>query len=470
LKTFLIFLLLSSFAATRIQAQAAFTDMRSAETQTHDEIVRIIGEKNINFREQSLMPDYGAFGKSIETLFPSRSGLDGETKSLFVLALPITSSGGKYTFSTGKLSWGQELAFKFMDMLLAEPPPFDTLIYFAGDNWPAVSPDIAYPYAGLQALLNQIENREDVILMYCDFTESPDAIQIVKKKGESAAPLALVEPFFRVCEEYGIPCFFNAIDTGLDNFPKTGDIAMLYTNGDAPARFNILQNGKKISAGEAAITIYKYAAEITRNKIDAENTDRNYAYIGFKGENIFIPEYTLVLLAIFASAAVCFLCFFLFYAAKSRIKRFLISVSALVLLLSLIIFIVLQINTSKNIQQTTRKSQQQTENIVTEQYFTAKTEEIQFLNRKIVRIKINARREPLQYRLFFTRKDTESPLYFIYDAPMPYNTIGIRTEFILGSYPPASLSFEIALPRNIDGNFVIEALFKDNINVIQNLP
>jgi hypothetical protein len=467
---------LNNFAAARIQAQTMVpdirADIRTAETQAYDEIVRILGEKNITFREQSLMPDYGAFGMSIEALFPARSGSGGGgtgTKTLFVLALPITSAGGKPASSNEKLSWGHELAFKFIDIILAEPPPFDTLIYFAGDNWPAVSADIAYPYAGLQALFNQLENREDVILMYCDFPAPPDTIQIVKGKGQTAAPLALVEPFFKICAEHDAPCFFNTIDagfyTGFDNFE-----AAVYSGGNTPAWLNIPRNEEKIPAGEAAVIVYEYAADIMQNEIDVENTDRNYAHIGFNRKNIFISEYTLVLLTLFASTALCFLCLLLFYASKSRIKRLVISVFALGLFISLITFAILYTNTGKNIRQTTKKSQQKIENIVTEHYFTAETEEIRFLDRNIVKIKINTRHLPLHYRLFFTRRDMEDPVYFIYDAPMPYSTQGRRTEFILGSYPPASLNLEIALPRNLSGDFIIEALFEDGSNVVQSLP
>jgi hypothetical protein len=478
LKALIFFLLLNNFTAARIQAQSMFTDIRSAETQAHDEIVRILGEKNITFREQSLMPDYGAFGMSIEALFPARPGSGGGgtgAKNLFVLALPITSRGGKSASSNEKLSWGQELAFKFIDIILSDPPPFDTLIYFAGDNWPVVSP-VAYPYAGLQALFNKLENREDLILIYCDFPAPPDAIQIVRGKGRTAAPLALVEPFFEICAEHDAPCFFNAIDAGFDagldtefdNFAAAG-IPMLYSNSNPPW-FNMLKKGEKIPVDEAAIIIYEYAAEIMQNKIDAENTDLNYAHIGFKHKNIFIPEYTLVLLILFASTAVCFLCLVLFYAAKSRIKRLVISVFTLVLFISLISFAILYTNTGKNIRQITKKSQRQTENIVPEQYFTVKTEEIRLLDHNIVKITINTQHLPLHYRLFFTRRDMEDPVYFIYDAPMPYSTQGRRTEFILGSYPPASLNLEIALPLNLHGDFIIEALFEDGSKIVQSLP
>ncbi|MDR1363317.1 MAG: hypothetical protein LBJ35_04650, partial [Spirochaetaceae bacterium] len=106
MKIFLLFLLLSVFSAAQAQSQTA--DIRLAETQAHDEIVRILREKNIDFREQKLMRDYGAFGSSIETLFPARAGSDdasayagsanasayagsGYAGGLFVLAVPFTN-------------------------------------------------------------------------------------------------------------------------------------------------------------------------------------------------------------------------------------------------------------------------------------------------------------------------------------------------------------------------------------------
>ncbi|MDR1362942.1 MAG: hypothetical protein LBJ35_02695, partial [Spirochaetaceae bacterium] len=416
----------------------------------------------------------------------------GYAGGLFVLAVPFTNINKRAVNPNG-ISWGQEFAIELMDMLLAEPPAFDTLIYFAGDNWPSEPSSAAYPYAGLQALFNQIEDREDVVLVYCDFPAPPDAVQIVKGRGQTAAPLSLVESFFRICARREIPCFFNVIDAVAGDFMPAGDIPVLRANGDSPALFNVLQSGKKILASTAASLFYEYAGVVMRNRgigadFDAvENDDRNYAYIGFKRENIFISEYTLVLLTLFVSVIVVFLCLFLFYTAKSRVKRLLISILALILFLSLLSFVILRINTAEKARKNTKKPQLITETAAAMQYFTAEMELTRFLGSNIVKLNINSPRQasltqarlplqarlqqpPLFFRIFFTRDDAESSDYFIYDTLMPYNTLGRRTEFILGSYPPASLSIEIGMSQNITGEFVIEALFEDGVTVVQNLP
>jgi hypothetical protein len=486
LKAALLFLLLNCLAAEQLQAQSSqpapagvAANVRIAETRTYNEIIRTLSEKKIYFQEQDLMTDYGAYGASIEV--PLQAPVD--TKKIFVLALPVTSArnngldGGYTTANTTlntPLSWGQELALNFIDIVLSEAPSFNTLVYFAGDNWPA---PVSYPYAGIQALLNQSRRLKDAVVMYCDFTNPPEAIQIMKGKDQAAAPLSLVSPFIKRCAENDIPCFFNPAATEIDNFIAASGVPVLYCDGEAPALFTLLQTNSKISAAAAAKFVYEYAADAMMNTNNSENADRNYAYIGFKSKNIFIPEYTLILFTLFASVFVCFLCFYLYFTAKSGLKRLLISVFTLVLFLSLLSFAVLHI-TGKNARPIRKHPHAEAEGLYDniERYFTAKAEFTRLLERATVKINIKSLQAPLHYRLFFTRHEegqpeeqTEIPAYFIYDAPMPYEIDGRRVEFTLGSYPPAQLNIEISLPRSLNGTFTIEAIFEDGARLVQNL-
>ncbi|MDR0409379.1 MAG: hypothetical protein LBH18_03170 [Spirochaetaceae bacterium] len=477
MKAFLSFLALFNTGllvypvAPVILSQSAYASRRQAETLVCNEIKRILNEKNLAFRELELLQDYGAFGESIEILFPARDSSD-EKKGLFVLAVPIT--GGVERNAESGLNWGHETAFELMDMLLFNPPFFDTIIYFAGDNWPSVSS--AYPYAGLRALFNQINGREDAVLTYYDLSAQPDSIRIVKGMGESTSPLAIVEPFFEVCEKREIPCFFYTAATEIGDLTKeAGSVPVLYVSENSSAWLNALQTDKKISVNEAAGLIYEYAENVMRYKVSSAadapgNEDRNYAHIAFNRENIFIPEYTLVVITLFTSVFLCFICVFLFCAAKSRIKRMIIYVFTFVLFLSLFSFIVLYTSTGKSTQKITKKPQFAAENDTSELYFMAGIEVTPFLERQIAVIDINAIQTPLHYRLFFIRHGTGKNDYFIYDAPMPYETSDGQTEFMLGDYPPAYLDLEIALPHGISGDFVIEAVFEDGSNIIQKLP
>ncbi|MDR1257431.1 MAG: hypothetical protein LBJ86_06760, partial [Spirochaetaceae bacterium] len=104
-------------------------------------------------------------------------------------------------------------------------------------------------------------------------------------------------------------------------------------------------------------------------------------------------------------------------------------------------------------------------------YFNVKAETVPFLERRIVQIQIEALRTPLHYGLYFTEQHaegvTETPVSFLYDAPMPYTAEDGRISFILGDYPPALLNIEITLPRYTGGYFTLDALFEDGANLTE---
>jgi hypothetical protein len=48
---------------------------------------------------------------------------------------------------------------------------------------------------------------------------------------------------------------------------------------------------------------------------------------------------------------------------------------------------------------------------------------------------------------------------FVYSAPVPYAITSAGIEFILGPFPPATFSLEIALPPALPGFFRVEAIY-----------
>ncbi|MDR0662592.1 MAG: hypothetical protein LBF80_00745, partial [Spirochaetaceae bacterium] len=358
---------------------------------------------------------------------------------------------------------GYELAFRLIDRLKAAPLPFETVIYFTGDSWT--------PYAGLNALFDDLYARDDCIVVYCDFPEPPVALTVVRKWGESAAPLELAEPLFRICAETGTPCFFGTGDSGVTDVinERGGDVPALYINGSTSARSIAAKTGGKIVPDDAAALLLRYAETITRN--GAQETDINYVFFGVKQGGFFISGFTLVLAALFGVFLIVFLYFFLRIVTKSRLKRIFIPVLAAVVIAGAFVLLVTRENFFSPRAKTDTPPKITLAGTSAETYLTAGAESRILLERRIVSIDIDAALEPLHYRLFFTagseRGSTETPFYSVYNAPVPYTVGAGRIEFMLGPYPPNPLKLEIALPLDLTGEFGIEALLDGDLSVTQ---
>jgi hypothetical protein len=440
--------------------------VRAAETRAHDAVAGLLKSKGIAFSERELMADYGAFGSSIEVQLTGKSGAG----ALFTLAVPLAGTPPDTgSPPDGDLTWGQELAVSFIEAILREPPPFDALVCFLAASWPDPGP---YPYAGLEALLDGLERREDTAIAYCDFPAPPAAPSIVRGRGAAGAPLELAEPFTRFCGKAGIRCFFDPGANGIDGvaLARSGGVPVLYIGGAARPRLFIPRDYEKITPAEAAALFYDYAAYITKSGTGTD-MDRNYTYIGFNGRGVFISEYAFVLLTLFGPFFLVFLCFALYFASRSRCKRIFTPVLTAALLITLPVFIVLQLNGAKNTPSTPESflypQKAMREQAGAENYLAVTVKTTPLLERKIVKTGIEARSPPLRYRLFFIPGglSPETPAGFIYDAPMPYRMENGRIEFMLGLYPPARVDFEITLPAGLNGEFTLDALFENGAAV-----
>jgi hypothetical protein len=463
----LSFLIIGGVAA----AQTARGGVRLTETAAQDMLVRLLTERNIDFFRRDLMSGYGAFGVSIEARFPARDA--SEDKGLFVLAVPVSSlapAGG----ADGLLSWGHELALSFMDRLSSKPPPFETLICFTGDSWPAAAG--SGPYAGLNALFDELEGRDDCVLAYCEFPEAPAALTLVREWGASAAPLELAAPFFRLCAETGTPCFFASGVSGAENLvnERGGGVPTLYMCGNEPVWNIKAKTGEKIQADDTAELLYGYAETLMRDVAGLQALDRNYVYLGFNQRGFFIPEFNLVITALFVIPFIVFLYMLLYAVTKSFRKRISISVLAAAVIVTALFLFVTHINGARFLSYHTKKTPPAkivNAGSLPENHLNAAAESRILLERKIVSISIDVALEPLRYRLFFAGRNasglTENPAYFIYDAPAPYVIEAGRVEFILGSYPPVHLNLDIALPLALTGEFTIEAFFEGGLNITE---
>jgi hypothetical protein len=452
-------LLLTVFAAAQTDG------VRFTETAAYTMLTGLLKERNVNFSQRELMTDYGAFGVSIEARFPMNPDASGGT-GLFVLAVPVSciAADGAET----PLNWGHELALSLIDRLssAADGFSFETLVCFIGDSQP--------PYTGLNALFDELEGRDDSIIVYCEFPEAPAVLALVRDWGKPSAPLELAEPLFQICAENETPCFFGAGDSGVQNLinERGSDIPALYISGNAPAWAIAAKTDKKLTAGGAAALLCRYAETVMRNGV--QETDKNYVYLGFSRRGLFISGFTLVLAALFGFSFIVFLYFFLYIVTKSRRKHIFISVSAALAIVAALLLFVTYINGAHFLSSSAEIPSAPTTTLYSasaEARLTARAESRILLERRIVSIDIEAALEPLRYRLFFTTASengsAESPFYFIYDAPMPYTVEDGRIEFMLGSYPPDPLKLEIALPLGLAGKFSIEAFFHDGLNITQ---
>jgi hypothetical protein len=468
-------LLLSVLAAAQMQTPNAVPvpdGVRLTETAAHSMLVNMLKDRNVGFYERNLMAYHGAFGVSIEARFPARP--DSKNKSLFVLAVPVSGLAPADS-KDGDLTWGHELALSLIDKLLLEPQPFETLVCFTADNWPAAAG--AYPYAGLQELFSQLEYRENTVLVYCEFPEQPAALSVVRQWGQAAAPLELVAPFFQLCAETGTPCFFETGNHDAEDMinERGDDVPVLYITTCSTPVMDIAEKiSEELSAGDIAALLYSYAANLMQNDTAAQPADRNYLYIGFEQRGFFISEYAFVLITLFGFSFITFLYFLLCAIIKSRRKLISIRVFGAVVILTALFLLIAQINSKQllpYIVNDTAPSKIVNDEPSTAQYFTVSAKSRRLLEREIININIDAMFQPLRYRLFFTAGDisalTENTSYFIYDAPVPYAGEAGRIEFTLGSYPPNPLNLEIALPLNLDGEFTIEAFFEDNVKAIR---
>jgi hypothetical protein len=439
-------------------AVAQTNGVRFTETASYTMLTRLLKERNVNFSQRDLMADYGAFGASIEARFPAHPAAS-QYAGLFVLAVPVSSLGQAGGAET-PLNWGCEFALSLIDRLSEEILPFETLVCFIGDSW--------LPYTGLKALFDELEGRDDCVIAYCEFPEPPAAFTVVRDWGKAGAPLELAEPFFRICAENETPCFFGSGDSGVQDLINEmgGDIPALYINGNVPSWTSAAKTGKKFIADDAAALFFRYAETLMQNGV--QETDKSYVYFGVKQRGFFISGFSLVLAALFGFSFIVFLYFFLYIVTKSRRKR--IFISALVVLV-IIVALFLFVTNSAQSPRTPRLPPIKITppDTSAEAYLNINAESRILLERRIVSIDIDAALEPLRYRLFFIagneKGSTETPFYFVYNAPMPYTVEYGRIEFMLGSYPPDPLKLEIALPLDLAGEFSIEAFFQGGLSI-----
>jgi hypothetical protein len=100
-----------------------------------------------------------------------------------------------------------------------------------------------------------------------------------------------------------------------------------------------------------------------------------------------------------------------------------------------------------------------------------RSREIDFLERRITEVTLEARGNPVRFDMYLDTGESGT-LPVIYSAPMPFELSGGRDsiEFILGEGPPNPFSTEIVIPLNFTGFLRAEAFYTSWDGTIDTLP
>jgi hypothetical protein len=143
------------------------------------------------------------------------------------------------------------------------------------------------------------DENENVILCYFDSNENPGKLLIWRKTAETTAPLSMIADLPRLCKDAGIPFSFAGSAADIFGFSQSQETGFLYLYGSAGGD-TLTALTEDLFAG----LFFEYALSL---KSSAE-ADINYMVLPFPNNTVFISEYRLVVLLLFA-AGICLLGF-----------------------------------------------------------------------------------------------------------------------------------------------------------------
>jgi hypothetical protein len=288
---------------------------RALETARRDELVRLLGERNLPFEERSLFTEYGGFGTSLHIRFPKA----GAEKS-FILALPLSKKGDPGTL----LPFGFEAALEFAGKMREEAFDGEWGLVFLGDEEGDLpSPEEERGPLGLRDLYDTLEDPEHTCIIYVDWFEPPGKIRVYHGIAGELSPRGLTAPFAAVCEAQGVPYTFavpynSLYRLGLCGGPGALDFAL---DRNIPALFlGAEPGGPPLDTGEAAdlLTAYARSAGLT-----GEQPDSRYTLVSYRGRSFFVSETATVVLLLLG-ALFCNLIFVIYslaYRSRFSLRR-----------------------------------------------------------------------------------------------------------------------------------------------------
>jgi hypothetical protein len=251
-------------------------------------LTNILNERKIPFETRSLFAEFGGFGSSIHVLLPAQAELGaGEKKpGIFVLALPFTFAEDDQR----DFPYAFKIALDFIGRVRAEGLQTDVMAAFLGDERPVLRPDQSAPHLGLLDLYSRLEVPEDAVMIYLDICGEAGEIVVHHGALRTLAPLNMLRPLARICEERQIP-YTLAVNgnelykLGLADGPSALEFALgretpaLYLAGRAAPAGRGIQNLDAM--------LFDYALALGPG---TENPDYHYLIFQVLRRFFFVPE------------------------------------------------------------------------------------------------------------------------------------------------------------------------------------
>ncbi|MDR2101786.1 MAG: hypothetical protein LBP43_04380 [Treponema sp.] len=304
-------------------------DLGVRERLRREELIRILGERNIPFEERSLFSEYGGFGSSVHVRIPA-STAPGDIS--FVLAIPLSGTGEEFG-APGELVPGEfrfEAALAFIEKIRSEKTEINILVAFLGDEVLGLPAEFQKrSHIGLEDLYDTLDSPEDTVLWYLDVVKIPRRITVHHGTADTIAPLSILASLPELCAGHHIPHRFAVRFNELYKlrlidgppalqFAQSRGINALYITGDGdPLSQTIFPSGafsgEPLPAEEFAAMLAAYTADL---QISVENPDYHFTIINFWGRTFFVSE--PVTLMVFLLAAGMFFFALLIYSILYR--------------------------------------------------------------------------------------------------------------------------------------------------------
>jgi hypothetical protein len=253
-------------------------------------LTNILRERKIPFETRSLFAEFGGFGSSIHIMLPTSAETEEKKPGVFILALPLSFAGDDQR----DFPYAFKVALDFIDRVRAEGLQTDAMAAFLGDERPVLRSDQSVPHLGLMDLYSRLELPEDAVMIYLDMCGETGKIVVHHGAQRTLAPLNILRPLTRICDERKIPCALavNANELyklGLADGPSALKFALgretpaLYLTGEASAPGNI----RDLDA-----MLFDYALSLSPG---TESPDHHYQIFQILRRFFFVPEYATAL-------------------------------------------------------------------------------------------------------------------------------------------------------------------------------
>ncbi|MDR3123720.1 MAG: hypothetical protein LBU16_08095 [Treponema sp.] len=258
-------------------------------------LAAILTERKIPFETRSLFAEFGGFGSSIHVRLPASPGAGDQKPGFFILALPLSFTGD----DRREFPYAFEAALDFIGRVRAEGLQTDVMAAFLGDEWSALGGDRNAPHTGLLDLCSRLELPEDAAMIYLDMGGETGEILVHHGARRALAPLNILRPLARLCDERNIPYSLavNANELyklGLADGPSALELAL---ERELPALY--LAGGAAGGIQNLDALLFDYARSVNPGM---ESPDYHYLIFHVPGRFFFVSEYATTLLFLVAAA------------------------------------------------------------------------------------------------------------------------------------------------------------------------